>query len=242
MFAKGKFKYFTFLGLLFALQERINGSRSIDILNPRPVIGILTQECQGTSKKFCGPNKGYVAASYIKWIESSGGRPFIIPLNCPISKLKMLLKNNLSGLLLPGGADNVPKYTKMAYAALRWSENGEVSIPIWGTCLGFETMAKYFFGEKILDRTIYTTKVGLSLQLTEKRFTHLNDYVFKNAPRRLKKSFENRNITYNYHRWSLLPGKNFGNTGWSKNGSKSKNRSKNGSKMGQKQAKNWTTL
>jgi len=48
------------------------------ICNERPVIGILTQEVYWSSfKNVRPPNYSYIAASYVKAIEASGGR--VIP-------------------------------------------------------------------------------------------------------------------------------------------------------------------
>lgn len=51
---------------------------SVDCLNDRPIIGILSQESYSVNKYFPEEKyKSYIAASYIKFIESAGAR--VIP-------------------------------------------------------------------------------------------------------------------------------------------------------------------
>src|SRR5687767_8821686 len=45
--------------------------------NDRPIIGVLTQEYFGGFKGY-GNNHSYIAASYVKWVESAGGR--VVPI------------------------------------------------------------------------------------------------------------------------------------------------------------------
>lgn len=48
------------------------------LCNEKPVVGILTQEVYWSSfKKFTSSNSTYIAASYVKGVEASGGR--VIP-------------------------------------------------------------------------------------------------------------------------------------------------------------------
>lgn len=51
---------------------------SVECLNDRPIIGILSQETFSVNKYFPGENyESYIAASYVKFIESAGAR--VIP-------------------------------------------------------------------------------------------------------------------------------------------------------------------
>jgi gamma-glutamyl-gamma-aminobutyrate hydrolase PuuD len=73
-----------------------------------PVIGILTQPLSPLfMKKF--PNKdykGYVASSYVKWVELTGARAVVIPHFVDIKQIAELL-TQIDGLVLPGGKTNL---------------------------------------------------------------------------------------------------------------------------------------
>lgn len=63
-------------------------------LNNNPVIGIIAQPYYEEEQ--------YIAASYVKWIEASGGQVVPIPYNASDAYLDYLLLR-LSGVLFPGG-------------------------------------------------------------------------------------------------------------------------------------------
>lgn len=73
-------------------------------VNDRPIIGILTQDTRSTGNlKFQKLGRTYIPASYVKWIESAGGRVVPIPYDADKSTLKHLFQS-INGLLLPGFA------------------------------------------------------------------------------------------------------------------------------------------
>ena len=55
--------------------------------------------------KYHDPNSGYsyIAASYVKWIESAGGRVVPIPYNIPTVEELDTLLSKINGVLMPGG-------------------------------------------------------------------------------------------------------------------------------------------
>lgn len=82
--------------------------------NDRPIIGVLVQEIsQVFDMMYPGQYDTYIAASYVKWVESGGAR--VVPIWTGRSKdyyKKLMMKIN--GVLLPGG--NVDKNEKDGYA------------------------------------------------------------------------------------------------------------------------------
>lgn len=105
--------------------------------NPKPLIGILSQACH-----YC-PGKSYVAAAYVKWIESAGGRA--VPIRFYESEDEMhRLFRSINGVILPGGLTDLwldDPYVLAAKRLIQWAteenEAGEV-FPVWGTCLGHQ--------------------------------------------------------------------------------------------------------
>lgn len=72
---------------------------------PRQIIGIF-QQPSFSSNPACGGNCEYIAGSYVKWIESAGGRVVPLPYNASTAYLDSMFEG-LNGLLLPGGSSVV---------------------------------------------------------------------------------------------------------------------------------------
>lgn len=133
--------------------------------NNQPLIGILSQpgdgdggrsprvNARGSDFRVSGAhaddgNVSYIAASYVKWVESAGARPVPILYDDPdwLLEKKFL---SVNGLLIPGGGldlkpgrffDAVDKLLKMALAA---NDRGDY-FPVQGTCMGMEVLTIYF--------------------------------------------------------------------------------------------------
>ncbi|DBA04646.1 TPA: hypothetical protein N0F65_012229 [Lagenidium giganteum] len=105
-------------------------SALVQAASPRgPIIGVFAHPFARHGE--------YIAASYVKWVESAGGRVVPIPYSAPKEYLKELVPQ-LNGLLFPGGAANVNDRAEYMYQlALELNDQG-VHYPVWGTCLGFE--------------------------------------------------------------------------------------------------------
>ena len=100
----------------------------------RPVVGIFSyphhhhNNVEGT----------YIAASYVKWLESAGARSIPIPWDAS-NELVDEIMSQVNGILYPGGAD-IPlssAFHRVWEIAHQFNEQGQY-FPIWGTCLGFE--------------------------------------------------------------------------------------------------------
>ena len=70
-------------------------------INDRPIIGILAQECQPYfTEELCSTS--YIAASYVKYIESAGARVVPVLINQPEEYYQTIF-DSTNGLLIPGG-------------------------------------------------------------------------------------------------------------------------------------------
>lgn len=104
-----------------------------------PIIGLVSQP----SYDDVFPNRQYIAASYVKWIESAGGRVVPIPYNMP-RHLAAPLMNQLNGLVFPGGGTEITDSALTLFEiAVEINKNGN-HFPVWGTCMGFQWMSMYF--------------------------------------------------------------------------------------------------
>ena len=136
--------YFSLIALFFSISRVY----SREILNPRPIIGILTQECDESYG--CEEGKGYVASSYIKFLESAGAQVYIVPMKTSDADLRELMSDQLSGILLPGGDsfDETTDYGRMTKLVWDVTTNGTCAVPVWATCLGMEALATYAKGSR----------------------------------------------------------------------------------------------
>ncbi|RMX57871.1 hypothetical protein pdam_00022834 [Pocillopora damicornis] len=115
---------------------------SSDIKTDRPIIGILAQNTDGYVQTF---GRTYIVASYIKYIESAGGRVVPIRNNLTEDQLEDLFKS-INGVLFPGGGADIydSPYSRTGNIifnlAKKANDAGDV-FPLWGTCLGFQFLS-----------------------------------------------------------------------------------------------------
>ncbi|KAG9478851.1 hypothetical protein GDO78_012486 [Eleutherodactylus coqui] len=195
------------LGLLAALLLLTTGTWGSSIhshqppINDRPVIGVLAQETHFKNLRSLG--RSYIAASYVKTLESAGARVIPIKINLPDEEYVKIFKT-INGFLLPGGGVDLQnsEYARVAKIfydlALTANDKGDY-FPIWGTCLGFEQMTVLTSGELLLTLT-KTEDISLPLNFTK---NVLESRLFGNIPDRLYTALSSMSITANFHSWSL---------------------------------------
>ncbi|XP_048385613.1 gamma-glutamyl hydrolase-like [Stegostoma tigrinum] len=176
-------------------------------LNQRPIIGILAEKTYGHFERF---GDSYIAASYVKYLESAGARVVPIGINLTEDQCQKLFYS-INGLLLPGGGANLlqsPYARNAAFfykLALQANDRGTY-FPVWGTCLGFEELT-VLTSEKNLLATTNTSNVPLPLNFTKGA---MDSRMFKNFPVDLMKALAVEPLTANFHHNSLSV-KNFTN-------------------------------
>ncbi|XP_056378005.1 gamma-glutamyl hydrolase [Hyla sarda] len=192
------------LAVLLLLTGRTWGSsvhRPPPTNNDRPVIGVLAQETHFDELIPLGHS--YIAASYVKTLESAGAR--VIPIRINLSDAEYVkIFNSINGILLPGGGVDLryseyARVSKIFYNLALEANNKGDYFPIWGTCLGFEELTVLTSGELLLTLT-KTENISLPLNFTE---NVLNSKLFRNIPQLLYKALSNKPITANFHDWSL---------------------------------------
>eukprot|EP01044_Picomonas_judraskeda_P013009 COSAG03_NODE_1923_length_3352_cov_2.871196_2_plen_264_part_00 len=200
----------------------------------KPIIGVMTQPAEAAqdSEEFgppvsdarvaAGAHGEYIAASYIKFVEAAGGRAVPIHYSADKDTLTRLAKS-VNGILLPGGAVSLANSSvyyqagqTLYDAAVKFNDAGE-HFPIWGTCLGFEELARLLSGSN--DQTLSPHKgearfdsenYPVSLQAT---VAMARSRMFGSAPAELITAITTENITMNNHgkavrtpmRWDGLP-------------------------------------
>ncbi|XP_070784383.1 gamma-glutamyl hydrolase isoform X2 [Enoplosus armatus] len=167
--------------------------------NGRPIIGVLAQEVYSPK-----PSKtAYIAASYVKFLESAGARVVPVMINQTLEEYKTLF-NSINGILYPGGdvsiiSSGYERAAKIFYElAIEANKRGDY-FPVWGTCLGFEQLT-YLTSEKTILTSTNTSGVPLPLNFTDET---KDSRMFKGFPAELMKDLVSEPLTENSHRWSL---------------------------------------
>lgn len=156
---------------LRAAYHRAASADSSQVVNDRPIIGILTQPL-GTERNTTDEG-AYIAASYVKFVEMSGARA--VPVFHFDSKENLTKTfQSVNGLLFPGGGSNISAGSDLHSAgqilldlALDANDRGD-EFPIWGTCMGFQFLSILAAGsEDVLCEGCFTTEgVPLALNFT----------------------------------------------------------------------------
>lgn len=170
----------------------------------RPIIGIMSQHLY--SRTF-NPDRTntYIAASYVKFVEASGGRAVPIFVNQTKEYYKKLF-DSVNGVLFPGGEADLESSGYLDAAkiifnlAVEANKNG-THFPLWGTCLGFEALSRLAI-DKLVLRVCQGHDLALPLNFTS---DFRRSRMFDELPRALEKALRTEPITYNSHGKCLTP-------------------------------------
>ncbi|EGZ26246.1 hypothetical protein PHYSODRAFT_359609 [Phytophthora sojae] len=163
--------------------------------SPRgPIIGVFAHPISQHGE--------YIAASYVKWVESAGGRVVPIPYNAPKPYLEQLLPQ-LNGLLFPGGAATVnDRAERLFQLALELNDKG-VHFPVWATCLGFEWLVQLTTKDMdSLTKGLDAMNITLPLNFTSEAPT---SRLFSQASPELYSWLKDKPITMNNHEMGITP-------------------------------------
>ncbi|XP_061784756.1 gamma-glutamyl hydrolase [Nerophis lumbriciformis] len=172
-----------------------------NIVNDRPVIGILTQIVSDAAMKPYGST--YIPASYVKYIESAGSRVMPIKLTLTTAEYENIFRR-INGLLLIGGASNLEtsdfaRVSKIFYQlALKANDAGDF-FPIWGTCLGMQLLTVLVAGQNLLTKAT-AENVALPLNLTPAAYT---SRMFEGFPKELMEALQREPLTGHFHHYGL---------------------------------------
>jgi len=167
--------------------------------NNRPIIGILSQ--------YSDAKTTYIAASYVKWVESAGARamPLLFERYDQDTLVKML--KSINGVVFPGGGASFEgKYLNTLVTIFNYAkaanDNGDY-FPIWGTCLGFqELLIVGANSTNVLDSGFDSEDLTLALETT---MAANSSKLFKAMPENLRKIIVSQKVTYNNHQCGITP-------------------------------------
>lgn len=148
---------------------------------------------------------GYIAASYVKYLEMAGGRVVPIPYDADQATLDKLF-DGLNGLFFPGGGADLTRKSKFGSnaeylfkKAVKANDAG-IYFPIWGTCLGFELIHVIAadFADDVLTSIQDESAVTRSLN-----FTQYASRMFAGLPLHLKMYSLYDTPYYYNHQWCV---------------------------------------
>lgn len=157
-----------------------------------PIIGVFAQPLTRHGE--------YLAASYVKWIESAGGRVVPLPYNADAKYYRTML-DQLNGVLFPGGASDLSHGAQLVYdLVLEYNQNG-THFPLWGTCLGFEWILDLTAkSTSALNQGLDAMNLTLPLEFSMDRSTLRNQSsLFHEAPEAVLDILSDKPVTMNNH-------------------------------------------
>ena len=180
------------------------GNNESQQLNNRPIIGVMMQSTKGMGFHSTKPN--YIAASYVKYLESSGAR--VVPIWNDLTETETEeIFNSINGVLFPGGdvdlvSSGYAKVGKMILdlAKKSFDKTPQDYFPVWGICLGHEILSGYVTGgTEILSHT-NSENITLTLDFQE---GYKQSEIFRDISPELEQFLSTVPITANFHHWSV---------------------------------------
>jgi len=196
-----------FCKILFSLflSARAVTSDGRNTLRSRPVVGILSQPA------FHSRGSDYIAASYVKWLESAGARSIVIPYGADDDLIKEIF-TQINGVLFPGGDSTLPQSAKLIWKLiLDYNMNEDNFFPVWGTCLGFEFLVMLAGGEEILQSGFDSENISLPLifpseeDVVESNGVYSTESVLYPVASSIRETLSRSSITMNNHNQGITP-------------------------------------
>lgn len=167
----------------------------------RPLIGIVSQggfpAPQGTS---------YIAASYVKFVESAGARAVPILVDMSREEIQKIF-DAVNGILIPGGGQELSPghayydIVKTLFDMTVQENDRGVHFPMHGTCLGFEALAVAASGNTSVLTTFDAEDYAQPLYPTEHADT---SRFFQDLPRHVVESLYNKAVAMENHMHGVL--------------------------------------
>ncbi|XP_072043767.1 gamma-glutamyl hydrolase-like isoform X2 [Amphiura filiformis] len=174
------------------------------VVNDRPIIGILSQT--EWNDQLIKHGDAYLAASYVKYIESAGARVAPVFVNQTQLYYNKIF-NSVNGLLLPGGGQldlldsGYGRAARYFYDMAMKSYDAGNYFPIWGSCFGFEILSMLTAGK---DLRTSTKAIDISYPLNISK-DYKSSHLMKDIPNDILNTLTTVNMTFNYHHWGISP-------------------------------------
>ncbi|KAH6795615.1 hypothetical protein C2S51_036601 [Perilla frutescens var. frutescens] len=175
-------------------------------LNFRPVIGILSHPGDGASGRLNdAANISYIAASYVKFVESAGARVIPLIYNEPWEVLYRKL-SLVNGVLLTGGRNKRGRYFEVVESifkeVLRKNDAGD-HFPLHAICLGFELLIKILSEDNMILERFNAVDQASTLQFVEN--IDIKGTLFHRFSPALLKKLSTECLVMQHHKFGISP-------------------------------------
>ncbi|XP_071907332.1 gamma-glutamyl hydrolase 2-like [Coffea arabica] len=175
-------------------------------LNYRPVIGILSHPGDGASGRLNNAtNASYIAASYVKFVESAGARVIPLIYNEPLEVLEMKL-SLVNGVLFTGGWAKSGLYFDVVGTVFkRVLEKNDAGdhFPLVAICLGFELLTMIISKDNDILEQFSAADQASTLQFVGS--INLEGTVFQRFPPDLLKKLSTDCLVMQNHHYGISP-------------------------------------
>ncbi|KAI3695276.1 hypothetical protein L1987_78271 [Smallanthus sonchifolius] len=182
-------------------------------LNYRPVIGIVSHPGDGASGRLSNAtNASYIAASYVKFVESAGARVIPLIYNEPLDILQTKL-NLVNGVLFTGGWSKSGLYFDVIEGifkqVLKKNDAGE-HFPLLAICLGFELLTMIISKNNNILEDFSASDQASTLQFMKK--INIEETLFQRFPPELIAKLSTECLVMQNHKYGISPETFQGNT------------------------------
>ncbi|RAL49081.1 unnamed protein product [Cuscuta campestris] len=175
-------------------------------LNYQPTIGILSHPGDGANGRLSNAtNVSYIAASYVKFVESAGARVVPLIYNEPPEILVQKL-NLVNGVLFTGGSSKKGAYFEVLKGIFQNVLEKNVAgdhFPLLAICLGFELLTMIISKDNNILERFNASNQASKLQFVEN--ASFEGTLFQRFPPELLKKLSEDSLTMNHHRWGISP-------------------------------------
>ena len=189
------------------------GAQNSDKLNLNPVIGILTIPSE--YDEYPVKDWNYMAASYVKNMESAGARVVPIQWDLPLKNLTRIMRS-LNGFFITGGDSEYVKsdgktLTSFGKAVehiinnvIQFNNEG-IHYPLWGTCRGYQMIACIIAGQSSGDYNCLYSQPGFSNVRSNLSFFEGAEQhpMFSKMADDLNKAFLQEAITFSHFSYTV---------------------------------------
>ncbi|RHY33146.1 hypothetical protein DYB32_001815 [Aphanomyces invadans] len=167
---------------------------NLPVLTKNPIIGIHSHQSSTYHDEI-------IAASYVKWVESAGGRAVRIPYNASQTELRKLLRS-VNGVLFPGGDGDPNEAAEFIYQyAIELNDNGTY-FPVWGTCLGFEWLVQLQSKNNSILDTVDAANISSTLVFPPPDRNAIPSRIFSFSP--VFDLLKTAPLTDNFHNFGIF--------------------------------------
>ncbi|PON72773.1 Peptidase C26, gamma-glutamyl hydrolase [Parasponia andersonii] len=172
----------------------------------RPIIGILSHPGDGASGRLSNATgASYIAASYVKFIESAGARVIPLIYNEPLEVLYQKLEL-VNGVLFTGGWAKRGLYFEVAQKifqrVLEKNDAGD-HFPLYAICLGFEILSMAISKDRNILESFSASDAATTLEFTSN--VNIEGTVFQRFPPDLLKKLGTDCLVMQNHRYGISP-------------------------------------